>query len=436
MALPSIILFVTYFVPGVLLPVVGRVWAADPLVFFAICVGTFQRNHENVALRTKYNLCLVVPFLCLLVWLSIITLVMLFVSNAPPISVMSSLAGRFRPLFYMVALRPYFLTEAGLRTLLRTMTLIFILQLIVVLAQGFDVAGINTWYTPRFRAQAVDDISYIYLSGTRTIGTIGNPNALGTFLAIFGSYGLCSGLFHNGRRPVAAGWILYVTALIAAIFFAKTRQGTLTLLLVTVLASAYATLHRKLTRTAMLLMISAIAIPIVGYLLLADTNLSERFAIFTQGRSLLSEASLRTRFELWPEFFSTYRVTLIFGNGLGELLNPQSDVIWDSGWLLVLQIGGIPLACLYFWWLAKTPFYGLQYILAIPRPQSRSLALAMAVLCVLILIVVTEIVNPGLNSTLLLLPIIILYGSFLASTEFDTPKLGRFRRVVRPAFWM
>jgi hypothetical protein len=86
------------------------------------------------------------------------------------------------------------------------------------------------------------------------------------------------------------------------------------------------------------------------FYLLRDIYLFERFAILRGAERVTSVGSFQARLALWPEFIGTYGAWIFTGKGMAGYV---SAIIWDSGWLMLVVAGGIPLALMYLWWLVR-----------------------------------------------------------------------------------
>lgn len=176
------IMLLAFFSPGLMIPGIAQLWPADIALLAVLSWRIFSPPPVRTEYRRYVLSKLLLPVIVFMIYLTVITFLTLWASqNVPARSAVFSLIGRFRPLLFFVFIIPYAGDRQKLDKLFRFLIILFVLQCIVVICQKFNVAGINNWYTIKFRP--IDNqVSYIYSMGARTIGTIGNPNSLGSTL--------------------------------------------------------------------------------------------------------------------------------------------------------------------------------------------------------------------------------------------------------------
>ena len=273
----------------------------------------------------------------------------LTLSAAPDAGLVStgfSYLGRLRPILFLWLMSPYCSERQQLYKMFRFLMILFILQCLVVFCQKFNIAGINKWYTPRFRITDVF-VREAYLTGRRTIGSIGNPNSVGTFMSLMAMLGYSVYVFGKSYRRWI-GLVSAVAALIVCIFFATTRQGTLAIILGCIVLSVIAFFLGKFGRLTFALLMVLLASPLLMYYLAQDYDLFERFALLRGEVGITDVGSMKSRLQLWPEFFREYGLWVFIGKGIAGF---YAAITWDSGGLMLIVGGGIPLAMFYLWWL-------------------------------------------------------------------------------------
>lgn len=254
--------------------------------------------------------------------------------------------------------------------------------------------GLNYRYTWRFRPVDVDkDVFYVFAAG-RTTGTIGNANSVGTFMGIMAGIGYSVYALGKGYR----NWIglsMAFLAFIICIFFAKTRQGTLSIVLGCIAITLIALFLGKIGRLSFVIILVLLLSPVLTFYLLKDIGLFERFAILRGEERITTVESFQARLFLWPEFIGTYGGWIFIGKGMAGYI---SAIVWDSGWLMIIVAGGIPLALIYLWWMLRVSaacFKALPY-----RANNPELVgFLMAGPATTFLIIITNIVNNTFNDT-------------------------------------
>jgi hypothetical protein len=344
------IMLLAFFSPGLMILNLAQVWATDFPLLLVLGWRIFSPPRMTLEYKSYMQSKLLLPMFVFAIWLVIVTIVTLPASeNIPAVWALFPLVGRFRPILFLLFCIPYASDHEKLYKMFRFLVVVFVLQLVVVFCQKFNVAGINYWYTPRF-IPTYTDISHISPTGSiRTIGTLGNPNQLGTFMTILAVIGYPVYVFGKGLRS----WIGLSTTILAfiiCIFFAGTRQGTLTIILGCTAITFVALFLGKIGRLSFVLILVFLLSPVLMFYLLRDIYLFERFAILRGAERVTSVGSFQARLALWPEFIGTYGAWIFTGKGMAGYV---SAIIWDSGWLMLVVAGGIPLALMYLWWLVR-----------------------------------------------------------------------------------
>lgn len=343
------IILLAFFAPGLLIPGLANVWLADIPLLAVLVWRVFSPPRMTVEYRYYMQSKLLLPLFVLAIWLIVITIFTLSASpNVPPLLVLFSFMGRLRPILFLLFCIPYCCDSEKLFKMFKFLIILFVLQCVVVFCQKSNIAGINFWYTPRFRPTDVD-ITYIYLLGVRTIGSIGNPNSLGTFMSIFAVVGFSVYAFGSGFRR----WIglsMTVITFIVCVFFAGTRQGTLSIIFGCTLISVIAIFIGKIGSLAFAAVMVFFSFPVFLSYLAKNYALFQRFAVLRGTLDLMQVGSVQARLSLWPKFWSAYGGWIFTGKGMAGYI---SSITWDNGWLMLVVAGGIPLALIYLWWLLR-----------------------------------------------------------------------------------
>ena len=388
------IILLAFFSPGIMVFGIAQIWPVDIPLLAVLGWRFFSPSRISLEYKSYMRSNLLLPIIVFAIWLFFITIITLPASgDVPPASALFSLVGRFRPILFLLFCVPYAGDHEKLHKMFKFLIVLFVLQLAVVFCQKFDIAGINYWYTLRFRPIDVD-ISYIVTTGQRTIGTIGNANSMGTFMSILAVLGYSVYAFGKGFSR----WIGLSTtflAFIMCIFFAGTRQGTLCIILGCTALSFVALLLGKIGRLSFVIILVFLLSPVLMFYLLQDIVLLERFEILRGSAGMRDIGSVQARLALWPEFFGTYGGWIFIGKGMAGSI---SSIVWDSGWLMLVVAGGIPIAFIYLWWLVRVAsacFKALQYRLNNPE----LVGFLMAGPATSFIVIITNIVNNTYNDT-------------------------------------
>jgi hypothetical protein len=344
------IILLAYFSPGMMILGLAQVWMTDFPLLLALGWRIFSPPRMTLEYKSYMQSNLLVLIVAFVIWLVFVTIVTLPASaDVPVASALFSLAGRFRPILFLLFCIPYASDREKLYKMFKFLIVLFVLQSVVVFCQKFNVAGINYWYSWRFRPVDVDkDIFYVIAAG-RTTGTIGNANSLGTFMSIMAVVGYSVYALGKGYR----NWIglsMTFLAFIICIFFAKTRQGTLSIVLGCIAITLVALFLGKIGRLSFVIILVFLLSPVLTVYLLKDIALFERFAVLRGAEKITAVGSFQARLAIWPEFIGTYGGWIFIGKGMAGYI---SAIVWDSGWLMIIVGGGIPLALVYLWWMLR-----------------------------------------------------------------------------------
>lgn len=347
-----VIMLLAFFAPGLMIPGVAQIWAVDLPLLLVLGWRLFIRPPQmSLEYKSYMQSKLLLPILLFMLWLALVTIMTLQASGDISILlILFSLAGRFRPVLFLFFCIPYGGDREKLYKMFNFLVILFFLQSVVIFLQKFNVSDINYLYSIKFApVNAGDETIGMILSGHRTIGSIGNPNSVGTFMGILGIMGYSIYAFGQGIRRWL-GLSMTILAFIICIFFAGTRQGTLAIILGCVVVSIIAFFLGKIGRLSFVALLIFLLSPLLTFYLLQDTYFFERFAILRGTVGIEDVGSFRARMELWPNFFSDYGGWVFIGKGMAGWIASR---IWDSGWLMMIVAGGFPLAFIYLWWLMR-----------------------------------------------------------------------------------
>ncbi len=355
-----LIILLAFYMPTLPIPGLATFWITDVFLAFVFIWRFVSPPRMTIEYRHYMYSTLMLPMYVFALWLGLITILTLSATpDAGLVSTGFSYLGRLRPILFLWLMIPYCSERQQLYKMFRFLMILFILQCLVVFCQKFNIAGINNWYTPRFRITDVF-VREAYLTGRRTIGSIGNPNSVGTFMSLMAMLGYSVYVFGKSYRRWI-GLVSAVAALIVCIFFATTRQGTLAIILGCIVLSVIAFFLGKFGRLTFALLMVLLASPLLMYYLAQDYDLFERFALLRGEVGITDVGSMKSRLQLWPEFFREYGLWVFIGKGIAGF---YAAITWDSGWLMLIVGGGIPLAMFYLWWLvriARACFRALPY---------------------------------------------------------------------------
>ena len=248
------IMLLAFFSPGLMVFNMAQIWATDIPLLLVFAWRIFSPPRIPLQYKSYMMRNLLFSIFIFTIWLTFVTILTLPASQHIPVPfALFSLVGRFRPVLFLLFCAPYAWDSKKLRKLFNFLIVLFVLQFVGLFCQKYSIAGINYWYTPKFRPVDVN-IAHYLLSGHRTIGSIGNPNSLGTFMSIFAV--LCYSVYAFGKG--LSRWIgLTVTFLtfIICIFYAGTRQGTLSIILGCALVSVIALFLGKIGRLSFVIIL-------------------------------------------------------------------------------------------------------------------------------------------------------------------------------------
>jgi hypothetical protein len=399
-----LIMFLAFFSPGFMIPGLAQLWAADIPLLLVLAWRLFVPPQISLEYKSYMTRMLMLPMYVFMAWLVIITILTLNATQfvSVPMSLFS-LIGRFRPLLFLLLLIPYASDESKLYKLNRLIMSIFIFQAIVVICQKCGIVSINEWYTPRFRPLDAE-LSYMYSMGLRTIGTIGNPNSMGTFLSVAAMLGFSTYALGKGLKRWM-GLFATIVSFVLCVFFASTRQGALSIIMGCALLSFIALLLGKIGRVSFVIVLVILLSPVLMFYLFQNAYLFERFAILRGAAGITDVGSIQTRLMLWPEFFETYGAWIYCGKGMAGQLASE---IWDSGWLFLIVAGGIPIVIIYLWWLLRI---ATECIKTLPYRFNNPglLGFLLAGPAVSFIVIITNIVNNTYNDTRISLYIGMVY---------------------------
>ena len=343
--------FVSLFIPGYLVPSVGRVWPVDILFVLVIVKRLVARPQVGAEYSQLYLKHMQFPYAVMIGWFVLVTVLTFpFSPTVHATTVLIGMLGRMRPLLFMFVLRPYLSNADRARKFGDVLLVLLGLQFLLLFAQSVNLIDINTWYTTRVRPEG-PDISYIYATGRRAIGSLGNPNDVGTFLTILGTLGWSLAVFGKGLRRWLGGGA-WGAAFFACVFMCKTRQGTLALLLGAAILTVLGIRYMRTVGLSLVGIAIAILAPLFFSKLALDPATAERFAALRAEESVWGVSSIQARLLLWPEFLETYGAWAMIGKGMGGIME---SIIWDSGWLMLLVAGGVPLVGFFIWWSLTVP---------------------------------------------------------------------------------
>jgi hypothetical protein len=386
-------ILLAYFSPGLMIPKLAQVWPTDFPLALVLGWRIFSPPRMTLGYKSYMKKNLLVPIAVFVIWLVFVTVITLPASTGVPVaSTLFSLAGRLRPILFLLFCIPYASDREKLYKMFKFLIVLFVLQAFVVFCQKFNFAGINEWYSWRFGISELG-VSYALLTG-RTLGTIGNANSLGSFMSIMAVVGFSVYTLGKGYR----NWIglsMTFLAFIICIFFAQTRQGTLSIILGCI-AIAFVTLFLgKIGRLSFVTILVLLLSPVLTFYLLKDTALFERFAVIRGAEKITAVGSVQARLLLWPEFMGTYGGWIFIGKGMAGYI---SAITWDSGWLMLIVGGGIPLALIYLWWLMRVSFACFK---ALPYRENNPelVGFLMAGPATTVIVIITNIVNNTYGDT-------------------------------------
>jgi hypothetical protein len=151
----------------------------------------------------------------------------------------------------------------------------------------------------------------------------------------------------------------------------------------------------KIGRLSFVIILVFLLSPLLTVYLLKDIALFERFAVLRGAEKITSVESFQARLAIWPEFIGTYGGWLFIGKGMAGY---TAAITWDSGWLMIIVGGGIPLALIYLWWMLRVSaacFKALPYRANDPE----LIGFLMAGPATTFIAILTNIVNNTFNDT-------------------------------------
>jgi hypothetical protein len=408
-----------------MIPGLAQVWMTDfPLLLvFGWRIISPPRMTEEY--RSYIRSKLLFPVVVFVGWLVIVTIMTLPASPEVPASIaLFGLLGRLRPIFFLLFCVPYAGEHEKLYKMFRFLVVLFVLQSVVVFCQRFNIVGINYWYTWRFRPADVNVAMFYTMATGRSVGTIGNPNSLGTFMSIMAVIGYSVYALGKGFRNWV-GLSMAFLAFIICIFFAQTRQGALSVILGCAAITLIALLLGKIGRLSFVAILVFLLSPVLMYYILKDVYLFERFAVLRGAEEVTEVGSLQARLLLWPEFITTYGAWIFIGKGMAGY---AASITWDSGWLMLIVAGGIPLAAIYLWWLVRVT-YACFKALSYRANEPELVGFLMAGPATTFVIILTNIVNDTYGDTRIAVLIGMVYVLSLGAAhelrrgEYDTVEL-------------
>jgi hypothetical protein len=225
-----------------------------------------------------------------------------------------------------------------LRTTVRFLPAMGLLQQAVVLAQSYNLYGINERLTPLY--STVVENSIYSLLGLRSDGTYANPNDASIAISFFATASLACWYFE--RRSLRAN--LYylgsaMTGLYSCVVFCKSRTGTASLIFSLLAFGTLALFTYKKKHILGLTLWALIALLGVGIGQVAsDVKLHERFSVFTGETRLTDEGSFAERLVMWQDGLALVWQHLETGLGVSALVQYG----WlDGGYTTYIFISGI-----------------------------------------------------------------------------------------------
>jgi hypothetical protein len=279
--------------------------------------------------------------------------------------------------------------------------------------QRYNTLGINNWLTPLYLGSAIEKYAGLVASGARVVGTVGNPNDVGTVLSLVGTLAMARLIFGTTALSRLLSIAAVVTMLFGCVWLAKTRQGTAGLLAGIAFLLVISMRLRGRRGWGTIGVIVMLLILFVGiYYVQADRIVAERFGIFTGQRGISDVHSLTARFRNWPRILSEDGGWLFFGRG------KNLEKTWDSGYLNTLRAMGVPglTAMILLFLLPSIAAWRHLRALGTRHTDAWLLAGTVATGGVLLL---TSIVNSTWESPLVMGIIVLMYAPTLAVMRLE-----------------
>lgn len=387
-----IIIAMSFFVPGYFIPGIGTIWIADLIVGTFLIYYAIVRNRDfSILFQHPYFR----YYLYMLIWLSFVSIVSLILNyDVTWQSLFSSLAGRCRPFLYLITL--FFLMPAknSLEKYINVFVFVFIIEAVLAYFQQNNTLDINTLYSLRFRIGESRVDEYIYITGSRVMGTFGNPNDFGTYLSIASCFFVTRAVFSKNNVKSAFYFILFAIALSISIFLAQTRQGTLLCMIGGLSVFALGIKYRKFLKSPFLLLILILFVMYLFSNLILNESLHDRFSVLTGEQRIMTTDSMYARIISIPEIVGEFGLLLLSGVGIGGMITRGSV---DCGWLSILIIGGVPMVVLFIFWSLAIPKYLFR------RTSDTDVEIFVTLCAMMIVVFLTQIVNNIFNNTLIML---------------------------------
>lgn len=410
-----LILFLTMLAPawalGFGLPTLH---IGDPLIFIAVI---FLIKKGLVPLIAPPDLrLLTIPHLFILLYILFITVLVSPIFPQYVVLLTASIFASFslfKPFLLLILIVGLGLNSLEVRRLGRFVIVLIFLELGLIYCQNFDLFGVNQWLSPYY---TIEELTAEYTAG-RFFGSFGNPNDFGTAMSVLATLLFARVLLGPGTFARVICALAIVLTVICLVLYAKTRQGTICLLGGCFVVQMFVLFKSGRRSWAIFILFISVAAIVIGIgILQVMPKLSERFAIFTSGGSVLEEESVTSRYPYLLNILSELGPFLITGKGMMEMVIRK---VYDSGYVSILAIGGIP--CLIaFMFMLFGPFISAKRRLlhnGLMHPDSW---LHVGSLAAIVPIALTNLINVTLNNGRIFSTIMIVYGlSFAAMRAQD-----------------
>ena len=409
-----IIVATALFIPGIS----NKSWMPSIYVenFLLIGVGLWlvlsgQRSIGQLFFD-PYAKSMTLPYVLLLGYLTVMT-VLFTTLTEPLVRIPFNLVisvSRYKPLVFLIILFPMLTRRKTIQQLAWFLIIAIFLEAGLMYCQKNNLFAVNSWLTPWYHGESEKYEGMTW----RVIGSIGNPNNVGSVLSFFATLAYARFIYGKGLLSRAVCLAAVAVALFSTVWLAKTRQGTACILAGCFAVQMFSMVTSGRRGWGAIAMVVAMVglIAFMGYIQV-DPEVAERFGILTGEKSLSESGSMQARFQAWPQFFQEEGGGFVFG--YGEQVHKTT---WDSGYLNTLRKVGIPGLTLLLM-LQIVPCIRASRRLKQIGADHPDSWLHVGLVCVIVPILLLQLINTTWTTPLVMTPLVTVYCLSLAAMKVE-----------------
>ncbi len=348
----ALLMSLTMFSPIIIIhPRFSSLKIEDPLLIATFLCLMFQSRRPGEGLLGGWaGRPVFLPYICLLSWVFLVTVIATLASpHAERIAlVLGGVVGHAKGLVLAIVILLMVRDKKTERFLGTVVLGLLLLQLMVLYLQRYELLGIHSWLTPRYRrAPGGPEEAYRFATGLRASGTFGNPNDAGLAVGLLAGLAVARAVFGRGTIRRTVCFLAGMFGVVVTVLYARSRGGLAASLVACLTSPLIVLLARGKRGTSGIWLVVFVVLFMIGSVYLGLSKEAERFAVFTGEQKIIEELSFAGRIGNWKLRLQNMGAGIILGEGEYATYG----IATDNGFLTRLMRGGFLGLGLYLWLL-------------------------------------------------------------------------------------